>query len=197
MTSIDQHEALRAVRALFQNYPARHWVAGGWALDLFTGRVRRPHADVDVLVLAQDLDQVAATFTAPRPMLENPTTGEFRVWEPGESLTPGPDVLAFPDDQFPSPIRIILAASEADQWVYHRGRGTLRKPLDEITLTTPNGLPYLAPEIVLLLKSRSTRPKDTQDFTDVAAVLDPTRREWLHAHIAPRYPNHPWLPALT
>ena len=67
----------------------------------------------------------------------------------------------------------------------------------ERELTTPNDLPYLAPEIVLLFKSRSTRPKDTKDFTDVAALLDPTRREWLHAHIAPRYPNHPWLTALT
>lgn len=192
MTSIDRSEPLSAARALFHDYPCRYWVAGGWALDLFAGRVRRSHDDVDVLVLARDLDQVAATFT-PRPMLQDPETGDFRPWSPGEHLTPGPHVLAFPG----SPIQILLAASDADEWVYHRGRGSIRKPLDEITLTTPNGLPYLAPEIVLLFKSRSSRPKDTEDFADVAPLLDSNRRQWLHNHIAPRYPNHPWLPALT
>ncbi|TDW15691.1 nucleotidyltransferase domain-containing protein [Kribbella kalugense] len=190
-------QALSAVRALFDDYPARYWIAGGWALDLFADRVRRPHTDVDVLVLARDLDQFADTFTNPRPTLEDPNTGVHRPWEPGETLTPGPDVLAFPDDLFPAPVRIILAASDADDWVYHRGRGTVRKPLDDITLMTPDGLPYLAPEIVLLFKSRSDRPKDTEDFTDVAALLDADRRAWLRAGIEPRHPNHPWLPALT
>ncbi|RZT20119.1 hypothetical protein EV649_3261 [Kribbella sp. VKM Ac-2569] len=190
-------EVLNAVRALFADYPGRYWIAGGWALDLFADRVRRPHTDVDVLVLARDLDLVAATFTDPPPTVENPNTGDQRPWEPGETLTPGPDVLAFPDDLLPAPVRIILAASDGDDWVYHRGRGTLRKPLDEITLMTADGLPYLAPELVLLFKSRSDRPKDTEDFNDVAADLDPARRAWLHARIAPRYPDHPWLPALT
>jgi len=58
-----QSEALSAVRALFADYPSRYWIAGGWALDLFADRVRRPHTDVDVLVLARDLDRVAETFT--------------------------------------------------------------------------------------------------------------------------------------
>lgn len=190
-----QSEALNAVRALFDSYPARYWIAGGWALDLFADRVRRPHTDVDVLVLARDLHHVADTFTNPRPTLENPNTGDTRPWMPGETLTPGPDVLAFPDELFPAPVRIIFAASDGDDWVYHRGRGTIRKPLDEITLT--NGLPYLAPEIVLLYKSRSDRPKDTEDFHDVVDLLTPARRAWLHARIAPRHPDHPWLPALN
>jgi hypothetical protein len=191
------NEVLSATRTLFADYPARYWIAGGWALDLFADRVRRTHSDVDVLVLARDLHHVATTFTDPRPMVENPNTGDLRPWEPGEQLTPGPHVLAFPDDLFPAPVRIILAASDGDEWVYHRGRGTLRKPLDEITLTTADGLPYLAPEIVLLFKSRSDRPKDTEDFNDVAALLDVPRRTWLHDHIEPRCPDHAWLGALA
>jgi hypothetical protein len=197
MTSIDRSEPLSAVRTLFRDYPRRYWVAGGWALDLFAGRVRRPHADVDVLVLARDLPHVSATFTTPRPMLQHPETGDLRPWSDGEQLTPGPHLLVFPDDPHPCPIQILLAASDADEWVYHRGRGTIRRPLDQITLTTPDGLPYLAPEIVLLFKSRGGRPKDDSDFADVAALLDSNRRQWLLDHIAPRYPNHAWLPALT
>ncbi|GAA1586727.1 MULTISPECIES: nucleotidyltransferase domain-containing protein [Kribbella] len=184
--------SLNAVHEYFADYPGQYWIAGGWALDLFADRVRREHTDVDVLVLARDLDLVAATFTDPRPAVENPNTGAQRPWQPGETLTPGPDVLAFPDDLLPIPVRIILAAADGDDWVYHRGRGTIRKPLADITLTR-DGIPYLAPEIALLFKSRSDRVKDTADFHDVAALLDAPRRAWLHNHIEPRYPDHAWL----
>ncbi|WP_422386626.1 nucleotidyltransferase domain-containing protein [Kribbella rubisoli] len=125
---------------LFHDYPCRYWIAGGWALDLFADRVRRPHDDVDALVLARDLDQVAKTFTRPRPSVQNPETGDRRPWAPGEQLAPGPNALVFPDGMHPCPLQILLAASDADQWVYHRGRGTIRKPLDEITLRSPDGL---------------------------------------------------------
>lgn len=37
------------------------WVAGGWALDLHLGRQTRAHADVDVLVLRDDLSKVNVT----------------------------------------------------------------------------------------------------------------------------------------
>jgi hypothetical protein len=57
-------------------------------------------------------------------------------------------------------------------------------------------VPYLAPEIVLLFKSRGARPKDNDDFAEVANLLDARRRRWLLDRIAPRYPDHPWLPAL-
>jgi len=196
LNSIDQSDALRAVRALFHDYPRPYWVAGGWALDLFAGRVRRPHSDVDVVVLARDLDQVAKTFITPRPLVEHPETGDRRAWAHGEQLIPGPNALVFPDHMHACPIQILLAASDADEWVYHRGRGTIRKALDEITFTSPDGLPYLAPEIVLLFKSRGGRPKDNNDFADVVHLLDPDRRRWLLDRIAPRYPEHPWLPAL-
>jgi hypothetical protein len=196
LSSIDRSVALSAVRALFHDYPCPYWVAGGWALDLFAGRVRRPHGDVDVVVLARDLDQVANTFTRPRPLVQHPETGVRRPWAHGEQLTPGPNALVFPNDMHPCPIQILFAASDADEWVYHRGRGTIRKPLAEITLTSPDGLPYLAPEIVLLFKSRGGRPKDDEDFADVAGLLDSERRRWLLDRIAPRYPEHLWLPAL-
>jgi hypothetical protein len=196
MEAIDQAAELLAVKGLFENYPRPYWIAGGWALDLFAGRVRRSHGDVDVLVLARDLEVLARTFTRPRPVLQFAETGEQRPWVEGERLVPGPHALVFPDDDGPSPVQILLGASDRDEWVYHRGRGTLRKSLNEITLQSPQGLCYLAPEIVLLYKSRHLRPKDNADFEDVHDLLDPSRRQWLVERIFPRYPDHPWLPAL-
>ena len=109
MNSVDESTALTAVRDLFHDYPRPYWVAGAWALDPFAGRVRRPHGDVDVVVLARDLDQVAETFTTPRPLVEHPETGERRTWAAGEQLTPGPQALIFPDADHPCPIQILLA----------------------------------------------------------------------------------------
>ena len=43
----------RAMEAM-AGYPGRWWVAGGWALDLALGRRTRPHADLEVSVLAAD-----------------------------------------------------------------------------------------------------------------------------------------------
>ena len=194
MQTVDQSTPLLAIKELFHAYPQPYWVAGGCALDLYAGRVRRPHGDVDVLVLARDLDVLAETFTDPRPIVQFPETGEQRPWVQGEQLEPGPQALVFPDNEHA--VQILLAASDADQWVYHRGRGTIRRSLSEITLTSERGIPYLAPEIVLLFKSRSTRQKDNDDFADIENLLDAERRQWLVERIEPRYPDHPWLPTL-
>jgi hypothetical protein len=197
MNAIDQSTALVAVQELFQGYPCAYWIAGGWALDLYSERVTRAHDDVDVLVLARDLDQLAATFRSARLDVSYPETGERRPWADGESLEPGPQALVFPDGYTPYSLQILMAASDADEWVYHRGRGTIRKPLADITLRTSAGLPYLAPEIVLLFKSRGMRPKDHEDFLAVQHLLDEPRRRWLADRIVPRYPDHPWLPILS
>jgi Aminoglycoside-2''-adenylyltransferase len=47
-----------AVTGLLRGMDARWWIAGGWALDLHLGRQTRPHHDIDVLVLREDLPGV-------------------------------------------------------------------------------------------------------------------------------------------
>ena len=41
-----------------------HWFFGGWAVDLWVGRVTRPHDDIDVLVRRADEAGVDAALTA-------------------------------------------------------------------------------------------------------------------------------------
>lgn len=38
------------VAALLADYPGTWWIAGGWAIEAYTG-VTRPHADIDPSVL--------------------------------------------------------------------------------------------------------------------------------------------------
>jgi len=47
-------ETRRRAAAAMAGLPRPWWVAGGWALDLFLGRRTRPHADLEISVLAAD-----------------------------------------------------------------------------------------------------------------------------------------------
>ena len=53
---------------LFAGYPGRWWIAGGWALEAFTG-VKRPHIDLDPSIPRCDL-----------PLLRRHLTGRLDLW---------------------------------------------------------------------------------------------------------------------
>ncbi|CAM3421367.1 Amino acid transporter [Stackebrandtia soli] len=176
-------------------YPARYLVAGGWALDLFAGRVRREHSDVDVLIRRDDVKPFARTFAEYSPKVKDQSTGEHVDWRPDIELVTGRHTLTISSETTP-PIDVLLADSAGTDWVFHRG-GRIRRQWRLITLYTGDGLPFLAPEIVLLLKARDMRPKDDADFTEIVPLLDRERLTWLRPRLSsPKRPDHPWRPIL-
>ena len=66
---------------------------------------------------------------------------------------------------------------------------------------TAAGLPYLAPELALLFKSKNTgnrpRPEDQADFERACPLLDPEQRAWLRWALAAVDPGHVWIDALA
>ena len=67
----------RAVEAM-AGYRRPWWVAGGWALDLVLGHKTRPHADLEISVLA--CDQQA--------LFDHLRGWDLRLAAPGQSLPP-------------------------------------------------------------------------------------------------------------
>jgi hypothetical protein len=68
---------------------------------------------------------------------------------------------------------------EEDTWVCRRDP-SIRRPVTDAIERDPNGIPYLAPEIVLLFKAKhAARDKDAADFARVLPLLDVQRRQWL------------------
>jgi hypothetical protein len=58
----------------------------------------------------------------------------------------------------------------------------------------PTGIPYLAPEIVLLFKAKhAARGKDAADFARALPLLDGQRREWLADALRVVHPGHDWI----
>lgn len=47
-------EALRSAAGALEGADLEHWFFGGWAVDLWVGRMTRPHDDIDVLVWRRD-----------------------------------------------------------------------------------------------------------------------------------------------
>jgi hypothetical protein len=83
-----------------------------------------------------------------------------------------------------------IAISEGDQkdWIYRRDH-TFRVNWDEAVLHSPEGIPYLAPDLQLLFKSKNVRPKDVEDVRHVIPSLTPERRRRVMEHLPQ---GHPW-----
>ncbi|MEV0116989.1 hypothetical protein AB0H77_27750 [Streptomyces sp. NPDC050844] len=169
-------------------------IAAGWALDLFRGEESRPHGDLEIAVPAAEFPEIRDCF----PEYVFDAVGSGRVW-PGA----GAGVLAathqtwlrdpangqFLFDVFREP-------HEGGTWICRRDE-KLRLPYDAIIERTPDGIPYLVPELVLLFKAKALRPKDQADFDGVLPLLGRTRRDALNGWLELIHPGHPWLAELA
>ncbi|HEX5810010.1 MAG TPA: GrpB family protein [Anaerolineales bacterium] len=173
------------------------YISGGWALDLFLGRVTRMHHDVDVIVPYSAQMELRKHLTARTWELVTPFEKRLEVWPPHMQLQlPRHQVHAHRDGDF-----IDFLLTEMDGvWRYRREPQVLRS-LERMGLRTESGIPYLAPELALLFKSRNTsnkdRPKDQLDFENVLPHLEAERRAWLYWALVATSPDHPWIRQLV
>ena len=65
-------------------------------------------------------------------------------------------------------------------------------PVEDVTWLHVDGVRYQLPEIVLLHKARSARPKDERDLRTVWPALGPSARLWFTESLASLHPGHPW-----
>ena len=190
------------VKALFAGYPGTWWLAGGWALEAFTG-VARPHDDIDPSVLrcelplfrrhlAGRLDVWTATRGAMSPLLPDadPDGSAEEVLPEGCG-----QVWTRPSAADPWEYDILVVPGTPKEWVYRRDC-SVRLPLAD-ALWSRDGIAYLQPEIQLLYKAQGLRPKDQADFDATLPHLDARRRGWLRDALGARLPGHPWLAALA
>lgn len=176
--------------ALLDGVDVPWWVAGGWALDLWRGRRTRAHADLEICV-------PRAGWTAVRERVAGHElwcahNGELRPLPAG---APAPSecrqVWVFERAADAWRLDVMLDPGSRREWVSHRD-DRLRRPLGEAVGRTPEGIPYLRPEIVLLLKAKHRRPKDEADLDACLPLLDGAARAWLADALALLHPGHPW-----
>jgi hypothetical protein len=163
-TSNPDFAAVSAVCALLSSLTVPYWIIGGWAIDLAVGRMTRGHADVDVMMLERDKHALWSDLT------------EVDV-EPAGALGPGRLVLH--SDKLPLPTGVFLSRADGISLVYRRGGYSVTRALTDVTRYR-DGIPYLAPEVVLLFKARSKAARDRHDLETALPLLDAGQRSWLH-----------------
>jgi uncharacterized protein (DUF952 family) len=193
-------EATRRAVEVMAGFAAPWWVAGGWALDLFLGHQSRPHADLELSVLAADQ----------QALFEHLRGWDLRLAAPGASLPAwdgttirppfhqvwarrGPGRPACPD-QFaadPTMVGFLLEQGTRDRWEFRR-HPAITRPLDQVGATTGDGVGFVRPEVALLFKAKAPRFKDQRDFDRTLPRLDRAARVWLAAALAQAHPGHPW-----
>lgn len=185
------------VRAL-SDFPRPWYVSGGWALDLFLGAVGRVHVDVDVVVARSDQLALQEYMSEHGWGFVKVVERRLEPWPRHQVLErPLAQVFAYPDGV---PIDFGLGEIAAGVWRYKHDLQVLRS-VERMGLRTPAGVPFLAPELALLFKSRHgqrpERPKDQADFERVHPHLEPERRGWLRWALLATNPTHPWIERLA
>ena len=167
------------------------YIAAGWAIDLFVGHQRREHEDLEIAVPDDAFPHVLELLGE----LEFYAVGDGEVALLAESperraethQTWGLDRAAFEWR-----IDVFREPSIGGEWVCRRDE-QIRLPYDDLIERTVDGIPYVRPEIALLFKAKSARPKDEDDLSDVLPLLDASRRGRLRDWIALVHPGHAWL----
>jgi Aminoglycoside-2''-adenylyltransferase len=133
----DKGEVLSAVPSLMHGFPALWCVAGGWAIDLFLGRVTRPHADVELAIFRQDQGLLHRQF--PGWEFRKAVAGELAPWRVDERLSlPVHEIHARADKGAALSIEFLLNERVGDDWAFRRDL-SVRLPIERAILRGDGG----------------------------------------------------------
>ncbi len=172
-------------------------VAGGWALDLWLGETTREHEDLEITVPVVFFPEVQARLESLGLELFDNENGDVIALAQGQAPRPrgfqtwvaDPTLQGWLMDIFREP-------GDAQTWIYRR-TGELNAPRTWASGRTAAGIPYVAPQIVLLFKAKAARDKDLADFALAAPRLAPDARDWLAGALRTLHPGHPWIDRLS
>lgn len=183
------------VGALLGGLRCEWYVCGGWAIDLFLGRVTRGHKDVDICVARRDQAETRDYFLRRGWSLEKAFEGGLSPWREGEALAPAVHtVWCRSEAHDPAFVELLFDEIDDERFSFRR-EPAVTMPRGRMSFKSSTGLPVLAPEIVLLYKA-SRAEEHAADFRGAAVSLDDEGRAWLRAALGKVYARHPWLEEL-
>lgn len=170
-------------------FPGPWGVAGGWAIDLFLQRESRPHSDIDIALLRGDQRHLRARVAVAQ--VDKVMNHCLSPWHVDEELQPPVHEL---QATWPDGFHLEFLLNDQDhhtrQWIFRRDH-RIRRPLLSTFLSSAT-LPYLAPEIVLLNKSKAPATRDDADLDCALPYLSVDQRGWLQHALSLTAPGHRW-----
>ncbi len=187
-------EDLAYINDLLGGFSQPWFVAGGWAIDLHVGRVTRPHKDVEIAILRRDQDAIRNHLPKWEFHYVTPGRPGLEPWEKGLRLDP-PIHEVHASGPGKADLEILLNESTGGVWRFRRMM-EIARPLSKMGHKSETGLPYLAPEIVLLYKAKEPTDINEQDFQVTRPLLASEASEWFRISVEACYPGHAWLASL-
>jgi len=166
---------------LFQHYPAPWAVAGEMALSLHRNEAPAGGCDIEIAVLRRDHDALWDHLVGWQPHYPDPADKAAQPvpWRDAVPLgAPVNRVLTRPLAADFKALTVLLMEADGSEW-YLAGTPRVRLPLERAILTSPGGIPYLAPEIVLLGQAVRKQATDDQEFKLSITQLAEPHRDWL------------------
>ena len=177
-------EPVHAVVSLLSDLAVPSWITGGWAIDLAVGHRTRDHTDIDIMMLERDEQALRLLAGVDIQLIAG--GGPAGPWPAGRRLTAGPpsgtklpgasrDRLILQGADLPLPAEVILASAVRGIQGYQQGPRILTgQPLSDITRYR-QGIPFVTPEVVLLMKARPglDKPRTYSDQRDFEACAVP------------------------
>lgn len=184
----------REVAARLAGLDAPWCVAAGWALDLFRGNRIREHGDLEIAVPAAYFAAVRERFTE----YVFDAVGDHRIWENATPEALGATHQTWLRDPRTGDylVDVFREPHAGDTWICRRDHSIRLPYRDVIRRSADEGIPYLAPEFVLLFKAKATRPKDQVDFDATVPLMTARQRGTLATLLEKVHPGHQWLAAL-
>jgi hypothetical protein len=193
MSEAEFNEVINVAKVM-SDYEKPWAVCGGWAIDLFLGRVTRAHKDVDLVVLRREQLIIQGYLLSRGWTLEKAVSGQLVPWQPGEWIDlPVHVIWCRNSGTSPDFIELVFNEVSDTNFLFRRNL-SITLPVERMIILSAIGIPILAPEIVLLYKS--PKPEDSvaaSDFKNVLPGLSFERRDWLEASLKKLHPGHTWL----
>jgi len=196
---MDGFAPIQAAAQLMAHFPYPWFVSGGWAIDLFVNQVTRPHSDVEIGLFREHQSALRTQLRGWRLTKSDFLRPEGAAWVPWNEddwvAAPLFQVQAWgPEDDEPA-YDFFLNDTVDGAWEFRR-EPSITRPIEEITLRTPDGIPFLVPEIQLAFKGKHRQPKDQHDFVLALPHLSTAQRAWLAMALQASYGEHIWIERL-
>ena len=200
-------------------FDAQWFVSGGWAIDIHLNQVTRKRCDLDISVAFSDRQKCIEFFLKKGWRIEGKLAGGFKTLR--KLIDYSDDIHYF--WSFPEGIKFIseyidesgnrrIAYNRDDQreldyievffdliqdnYFVFRDFPEVKRYEKEAILEK-DGVKYLAPEAILLLKSRRLSEKNKMDFNAVVSSIGSEAIMWLIEALTQVHGfTHPWLEPL-
>ncbi len=191
--AVSHNEVLNVI-ARMRAFPAQWWIAGGWAIDLYLGRITRSHGDLEIGIWRDDQSKLRSIF--PERKWEKAVDHAWQPWPPHERLELPLFQLKALDESTEEEVEFFLNDRDDHGNFLCRRDNRIGAPIREAIVTAPGDIPVIAPVMQLLYKAKYVREKDQRDFDLILPLLTSDQRRWLHSSIEMIHPNHAWLARL-